>query len=50
MVFNTLSVIDMDFEYLSILKNIKSLLSRVVEVSDFPNFDKFHLSSIDYKP
>ena len=40
----------MNFEYLSILKTGQVLLSYVVEVSDLPNFDKFHLSSIEYKP
>ena len=48
--FTTLFVIYMSFEDLSILKTGQALLSRVVEVSDLLNFDKFHLSSIDYKP
>ena len=47
--FTTLFSIDMNFEDLSILKNGQALLSRVVEVSDLPKFDKFHLSSIEYK-
>ena len=50
MLFTTLPNIDMDFEDLSILKTKKSSQLRVVEVSDSPNFDKVHQSSIAYKP
>ena len=49
-IFTTLFAIDMNFEYLSILKTGKVLLSYVVEVSDLPNFDKFHLRNIEFKP
>ena len=49
-IFTTLFAIDMNFEDLSILKTGQLFLSRVVEVSDLPKFDKFHLSSLDYNP
>ena len=39
----------MNFEDLSILQTGQALLSKVVEVSDLRHFDKFHLSSIEYK-
>ena len=49
LLFTTLFSINMNFEEMSILKTGQALLSGVVEVSDLPNFDKFHLSSIVYK-
>ena len=47
--FTTLFVIYMKFEYLSILKIGQVLLSWVLEVRDFPEYDKFHLNSIEFK-
>ena len=47
--FTTLFAINMNFEYLSILKTGQALLSLVVEVSDLPLYEKYHLSSIKHK-
>ena len=48
--FTTLFAIDMDYEELSILKTRKYPQARVVDANDSPNFDKFHLNGMVYKP
>ena len=48
--FTTLFVIYMSFEDLSILKTGQALLSWVLEVRDFIEYEKFHLSNIEFKP